>query len=70
MNEAYLMWETYQHPKAIENPMYFWTDKVETYLSVPYGDYDRLHGNYDRLREVRDYIMKQHGLIPTVTSNF
>lgn len=57
-HEASWMWETYTHPKAIENPMYFWSDKDETYLSVPYGD-------YNRLREVREYIMQQRGLIVT-----
>lgn len=56
--EAKWMWETYKHPKAIENPMYFWSDQDNTYLTVPYGD-------YDRLREVREYIMKERGLIVT-----
>lgn len=56
--EAKWMWETYQHPKANENPMYFWSDKENTYLSVPYGD-------VDRLREVRDSIMKERGSIVT-----
>jgi len=58
IEEARWMWETYKHPKAIENPMYFWSDQDNTYLSVPYGD-------YDRLREVREYIMKERGLIVT-----
>lgn len=58
IEEARWMWETYKHPKAIENPMYFWSDKDNTYLSVPYGD-------YDRLEEVREYIMKERGMIVT-----
>jgi len=56
--EARWMWETYKHPKAIENPMYFWSDQDNTYLTVPYGD-------YSRLREVREYIMRERGLIVT-----
>ena len=56
IDEARWMWETYTHPKAIEHPMYFWSDKDETYLSVPYGD-------YKRLEEVHEYIMKERGLV-------
>lgn len=55
--EARWMWESYRHPKAIENPMYFWSDK-DSYLTVPYGD-------YAHLREVCQYIMKERGLIVT-----
>lgn len=58
IEEARCMWETFKYPKAIENPMYFWSDKDNTYLSVPYGD-------YDRLEEVREYIIKERGLIVT-----
>lgn len=54
--EARWMWERYTHPRAIENPAYFWSKKDNAYLSVPYGD-------VERLREVRKYIMKERGLI-------
>jgi len=54
-HEARWLWETYQHPKAIENPLFLWT--VETsYLEVPYGD-------FEKLAEARDYIRKKRGLI-------
>jgi len=38
--------------------MFIWSDVDEKYLIIPYGD-------YDQLREVREYIMKQRGFIVT-----
>jgi len=58
LEEAKWMWETYTHPRAIENPMYLWLAADRKHFSVPYGD-------YSRLREVREYIMREWGLIVT-----
>src|SRR5690606_39618135 len=33
-HEARWLWDTYKHPKAIENPLYLWT-KETSYLEVP-----------------------------------
>lgn len=56
LDEIVWLWDKYNHPKAIENPLYLW-DKETSYLEVPYGD-------FERLRETRNYIMMKRGLIP------
>jgi len=56
-HEARWLWDTYKHPKAIENPIYLWT-KETSYLEVPYGD-------FDQLREASEYIRKKRGLVVT-----
>jgi len=58
IDETKWMWERYRHPKAVENPVFLWSDVNKKYLIVPYGD-------YDRLKEVHEYIMKERGLIVT-----
>lgn len=55
IEEAKWMWETYTHPKAIENPLYLWT-KETSFLEVPYGD-------FHQLAEAREYIKKKRGLL-------
>ena len=56
-HEARWLWDTYKHPKAIENPLYLWT-KETSYLEVPYGD-------FDQLLKACEYIRKKRGLIVT-----
>jgi len=56
-HEARWLWDTYKHPKAIENPLYLWT-KETSYLEVPYGD-------FGQLKEASEYIRKKRGLVVT-----
>lgn len=56
-HEARWLWNTYRHPKAIENPLYLWT-KETSYLEVPYGD-------FGQLEEASEYIRKKRGLVVT-----
>jgi len=58
VDEVRWMWETYHHPKAIENPLYLHSEHER--FEIQYGD-------VKRLREVREYIMKERGLIPIHT---
>lgn len=50
-------WNKYNHPKAINYPLYLWT-KETSYIEIPYGD-------FDRLTEVCEYIRKKRGLVVT-----
>ncbi|SHF22501.1 hypothetical protein SAMN05444392_11123 [Seinonella peptonophila] len=52
------LWNTYNQSKAVEEPFYLWTEE-SSYIEVPLGD-------FERLEEVKVYIMKERGLIPAV----
>ncbi|SHF33820.1 hypothetical protein SAMN05444392_1167 [Seinonella peptonophila] len=52
------LWDTYTHPKAINHPLFLWTEET-SYLEVPYGDFHRLN-------EMHEYILQKRGLVPAI----
>lgn len=55
--EIQVLWNRYQHPKAVENPLYLRTDTG--YIEISYGD-------LEHVRRVQRNVMRQRGLVISV----
>jgi hypothetical protein len=50
------LWNTYDHPKAVEHSLCLWAPQVDSF-DIPYGD-------FDKLEQARQYIIQKRGLVP------